>query len=782
MTGDASRSEKGLSVAFSILMVVSMMAIGGAAFAGSATATEDGSNEAVVVEDITVGESSTTQTVELQNISDDGTGDTLNLTHNDIGGSGEYNFTGVSLESLGDLNVTNVEVAGDADVGITIGTDTEAVEDNITLSLTVDTTGVSSSGAIDDTDYDLDDDDSKLATVTGSFTLLDTDEPVQLFDTDDNLIYTSGNIQPAIDEASADQRIEVASGTYDNGPVVINDAAQDGLTLEGPNADTNGDGDRSDEALIGGPVAIYQDNVTVTGFNITDKNLDTKSNGYPGDGSAAVQIGTIGGEPQNVTLSNNIIYPESTDNIGKVIGIGFEGADNLTIEGNLITGDGYAKYTFESDVQDLEISNNRFETPQYTTLGFPDGGDLTATVRGNVFNQSPLYIETNSEVNITDNEFSGDAKDGVEAIFIDSNFGSDDTLKINNNSFGDYTTGVNNNAKETVKATNNWWGATNGPSGDFDGNGTSVTGSVTVDPASVKMDTGSIDLNQNFIGTVNDPQNVTLNGSSDAEFSFDADVPGEVDGTLVLDIGGTEFVFKDVLDEGEINTTIGPDDADDSGKNGTSIAVSEGTGDRNVSVAGFDSAAAVEQAGTTKLIHVAKAAPNAGYFVTSMPQSGKFHEQGVDDVTQYDGNADANEEEYSNFDASNDVASVNRALFINAESEGARYGYTFDTDRSDQPTDFGSVRLSTGWHVLGSNFNVSQSDEVEIQNDLQTQTAVDTSDLNVYPSTNPDGTGSFSTSTKVSEYEAYYVYVHSEDNRPVFLPEYDPDADKNTAE
>jgi hypothetical protein len=172
-------------------------------------------------------------------------------------------------------------------------------------------------------------------------------------------------IQPAVDGANPGDTIEVKSGTY-NESVTINVT---GLTLEGPNAGTAGNNSngRGPEATIQQGVQILSDNVTLTGFDVTN------------DDTNGILLGT-NTAPSNVTISDTVVRDISggtggDKSAGNGVNLQFNGAVNETSTDVVITDNLIINVTTQgdnsdedaigiqtlprgNDVEDLQITDN----------------------------------------------------------------------------------------------------------------------------------------------------------------------------------------------------------------------------------------------------------------------------------------------------------------------------------------------------------------------------------------------------------------------------------------
>jgi len=598
-----------------------------------------------------------------------------------------------------------------------------------------------------------------------------------------------GSIQPAVDNAQDGDTVRVPPGTYDESVSIDTE----NITLEGPNAGTDGNANRGTEAIINGMVELLANDTVVRGFTISPSELTEKP-------AAGIYI-----SESNTTAENNIIEGIRGDGSVSVHGVQvFKQSEpqigNITVANNLIhdvdnAGEAGVGIKIQNQLEDVHVHSNTIEDVHsmgwtYGIVSTPSSVDTIQPQGVLIENNSINAVGNGDTYDVFANE--GEAPYPGTAVGLDTAGGSSEDdptanaseVLVNNNAFLDVPYGIQNKDRSSdLSATSNWWGATNGPSGDFDGNGSAVTGPVSVDPATVSLDDGSVSLTQDFLGVVEDSQNVTLNDTSDATFSFDSEsVPGDVDGTLVLGINGTDYVFEDVLDDGAINTSASGAEVD-SGKNGTSIANTTPTGDTAITVVGNNSTTAVDNAGTIRLVHEVQNI-GEGYTLTSLPQPAEVYTTDVSDFTSWS-NADSNYDDsaLSAGDGTlvDDSEALHKGQYANGESSDARIGYDYDT--SGDRVNPGIEELNEGYNLVGSNYDISGS-TVELNKDLSTTRNVpDTpgeyqgnESFAVY---NPATFGEVGGTTPVGNYEAYWVYVDTgedSETRTIKVPKYDPAA------
>ena len=439
------------------------------------------------------------------------------------------------------------------------------------------------------------------------------DKRVDVTDADFADNHIAGQIQAAVDDAAEDATVEVGPGTY-NESVTIDTKNVTLTSTAGPEQTKITDPDNHKET-----VEVTASNVTVDGFTVTSG--ETVDSNY---GSYGIRVIPRSGDINGVTVKNNIL--KNISDVYRATGVSVSAGvtgnqlQDITVENNTVydiettvttrpkAGNSIAKgITLNGDVKSSEVINNNItdiggeESAGAHGITLDGGGPTNFTVANNRINS----LEINQSVSEEDPYF-----DDKSAIIVGgfADLGDNHSVYSNNLLDGQVYRYDAGEATDTLDATSNWWGATNGPSGDFDGNGSAVTGPVSIDPATVSLDDGSVNLTQDFLGVVKDSQNVTLSDTSDATFSFDSEsVPGDVDGTLVIGINGTDYVFEDALNEGEVDTAVGGGAAD-SGKTGASIADTTPTGDTAITVVGNNSQTCARSTEHRRRVHADVAA------------------------------------------------------------------------------------------------------------------------------------------------------------------------------
>jgi len=843
MGRDVSRREQAQAVFFSVVMVLSVVAIGAAGFAGSAAANTNGLTSADA-ENITAGQESTTQQVTFDLSLDDGEVDRIYLDVSSYDSSAsEANVTGATVTGTDNVRISSVEVrdatsddASNASEGsineddrvavfnVSADTGNNANSETITVDLDVKSSGVTATNTLDYTIESQDGGNSvSLSSNSNEFDVVTAGSITVTEDNDNSISYAVSNVESG-------GTVAVDPGTYSEGEFDITQSVEIEATGSTDdtvvNVDTYGIGIVADDIVIDGLtistdatdafnlVRIGQDSGSnkLAADNVTIKNSEFKNftTDSTDESHSAIAIGpgTAGSEVTNVSVVGNEFYNLTTtasngpENAGATMGavvLYGGGPHSVTVSDNQIhdvtanyfahgisvdAGSSNTDETISLDNNTIyNVTSNDFVGDGVALQGAAENVDLTNST---IYNTSTfgVLLDDVVDINATQNRITENPT-GVNVL----SSGAEEVRLQNNNLADNSNYAVNNgDSDDTLDATSNWWGATNGPSGDFNGNGSAVTGSVSVDPATVSLDDGSVNLSQDFVGVVKDSQNVTLSDTSDATFSFDNEsVPGEVDGTLVLGINGTDYVFKDALNEGEINTSVEGAEAD-SGKNGTSIANTTPTGDNPIAVVGNNSTTAVDDTGTIRLVHEVQNI-GEGYSLTSLPQPAEVYTTDVSDFTSWS-NTDSNynDSALSTDDGSlvTDSEAIHKGQYAYGDSSGARIGYDFVTPgESDVQLGAGGFEeLNEGFHLVGSNYNINGSYTETVNQDLSTvrslpENAGDYQGNESFVVYEPVSFGEVGGSSTVDNYEGYWVYVdvgEDPETRTIKLARYDPAA------
>ena len=330
-----------------------------------------------------------------------------------------------------------------------------------------------------------------------------------------SVVYCS--IQDAIDDATADDTIIVADGTY-NENIVVNKS----LTLQAASSSTIiGSGGymkhvtkvtANDVTISGFTVksdgycaaagGIYLD-TGVEGCNITGNNVSEIRLGYgiylksANNNTITSNVVTKGAIPDWATLAGGIyldgssgntianntasgtksgIYlkysngNELTDNeaSSNKNGIYLERSNSNTVTGNTVSENYHGFYIKVSSINTFmsnEASNNNYGFYQ---LGTPNANEIkNNSVTLNTY--WGIYLHNGEETEIEGNTISsnGDPSTGPGSLYGGiwiSQYTDASTVSVNcNNIVGNYWYGVYNNNANLLDAENNWWGHASGP-------------------------------------------------------------------------------------------------------------------------------------------------------------------------------------------------------------------------------------------------------------------------------------------------------------------------------
>ena len=504
MTGrDTPRREQAQAVFFSLIMVVSMIAIGGVAFAGSAAA-QDSDPTVTIAEGDAISISG--DTLENAGAIDDQTnvseyreifdsnpnrafepvvdqGLVVNISSQDgnVAAGGYDNFYPyITVEFTQPVTASNgdgSEIAyaqlyylgnSQESVGSDYGSIYEEGEDTWqTLFFTEDGSPTDSVGAAETIQPEVgmalrdgivafvDEYDAEVESLSlgiSSPAQAETVEDVVVGDAtiDLNELESSEtpvqigsdyytSIQSAVDDADPDDTIEVEPGTY-NESVSITTS---NVTLEGPNPGVDGNSsNRGAEAVITQGVKIDDaDDVTLDGFTV-EKDVANNNN--------VVRVGeNLGSNDdrtfvKDITVENNIITATAVADDTKSAGVGVEAAPNLTVQNNLInqmgtTADPTGGDQYFAGVVTIKSEINNLDISQNTI----------ETGRG-VYTSAGYDSSNDVTGNISNNNFNmgSDSKIGVYV-----GYNSDVTIDENDFNMGSdspFGVYVNNKADATI--------------------------------------------------------------------------------------------------------------------------------------------------------------------------------------------------------------------------------------------------------------------------------------------------------------------------------------------
>lgn len=751
--------EQARAVLLAALMVLSVVAMSGIGFVGSVAANEHTGSDTSPTNEVLVNSTNSSNYDTIQEaVNQEGSNTLITVK------PGVYNET-VYIGESGGIDNVSIEGAG-AGESIINGTDgVRTVEIGRTSNDNVEATNISVSGfAINQN-------------TSSSFAVETTSASTSDITIEKNRIVANGTeagvgayLPDATDVRVANNTFAVEGDGEARELLAIGQGSTD-VSVEGNTFD--GDLARSGQESGGNALEIRASNVTVQ-----DNDFSAATSN---DGS------TIFVTADNSTIDNNELVGDYTlsdgDTADDIYAVQTDGnLEDLTITENQISnykgaiqlyGTGASETVTDTTIEGNSIEDVYFGIGQAEDTGtHVIGNDISAQVQGVSGWNTDNFVVENNTITVNSStvgegntpfdqeravDVSGDNVSVTEnaitsthtAVLVESD--ATDNVEVNQNILDAEEYGVDASEYDpTLDATENWWGATDGPSGEDDGHGTSVSANVNYEPFLSVDQADDFTVEADFVGIVQDGEiSVTAEG-----LEIENDL-GTASGTLVFEIAGQEYTGA--IEDGAVDTTIDP----------TEIDSTTETGETDVDVTNSTISTSVT------LVHEASSAPQEGYFLTSMPQPGELHTTGISDATQFN----PEDEEFQTFDEGTIGANVHAGIFMHAENADARYGFAYDTDRSDEQVNVGSASLDEGWHVVGSNYNVSDSSTVDLEQDLNTQAAPDDAALVVQDESLP-GTN-LGNGHDVGAYEAYYVYVHQEDNRPIVLPEYDPTARDN---
>ena len=382
-------------------------------------------------------------------------------------------------------------------------------------------------------------------------------------------------IQDAIDNAVADDQIDVGMGTYTENLTI--DKA---LLLNGSNPSNNPEVrvEIPTETRIEGTHTVTTGDLTITGFTLD-----------PGAGTA-ITIDTGASEYENIDISDNIFDLDQSPSVGIYLGGGnpANGLTNITMEWNIFNGpedkicNPFKIGGFYGNPLSHAVTNLYFEYNEVNYCSTPinlQDGDLTnINITNNTYRNTDggVYIWSEGSptgvingFNFTGNDFDSSNTYGIgfddsTPVTDDDNYGPNPVL-INENLFDNIPGGygyqaVTNLYAGTVDfdASSNWWGDRH-PADD-------ATGMVDYEPwyTSAELVNYHVVVNNEEGITVDEDELITI---TNAELEFiDYDHVGSYDdgqsiiyplysvpehGILALD--GTPLVAEDTFTQDDID-------------------------------------------------------------------------------------------------------------------------------------------------------------------------------------------------------------------------------------
>jgi hypothetical protein len=314
-------------------------------------------------------------------------------------------------------------------------------------------------------------------------------------DTSGGADYTS--IQHAVDNATTGDTIEVHSGTYHESiqiDTTVTITAPNGATIDGA-------------PLSSGAIAftiLGQAAPEINGFTITGYSSGLYARGTGGSWTlrdTTIRNSSFGGvRAQDSTgdwvIENSVIRDDQNDAVDA-----HNTSGSWTIRDSTFTSRVYAESTTGQWLIDgVTIKNTSYAasivarnsdsawTVRDTTLTEPSSVGIDASgstgnwqvhavTISNASNSGVSAFSASGDWEIRDSTIQNSTDAGVEA------FGTSGAWSIHENSFENNGVGVSTGSTNpTGDATRNWWGACDGPSGDFNGSGDGATGNLAVKP------------------------------------------------------------------------------------------------------------------------------------------------------------------------------------------------------------------------------------------------------------------------------------------------------------
>ncbi|MFP8890352.1 right-handed parallel beta-helix repeat-containing protein [Natrialbaceae archaeon A-CW2] len=345
---------------------------------------------------------------------------------------------------------------------------------------------------------------------------------------------------------------------------VVTSSAYDGLrVVESEGVDlarnTVTDGDRNGIRLEGAT------NTTITDDTISNPG----SRGLYAERSAGLTIDGVtvensGWDGLSIDRSDGTTIVQSTVTGSDGQGIYLRATDGAVLEGNTVRSSGgtgiesdFGIYTSDN----ARVTGNTVTDNGDTGIDFGASGIESIEITSNTVSRNLIGIQSTNDAVVTDNVVTENLVAGIFVSF------QPDGIQINgneleNNGIGvDYDRGTWSNY-EPVDATNNWWGAANGPSGGVtdpvtgtvaNGDGDSVTENVRFEPwVGDNVAIVDVTLDKTEVGVDEDVLVTTIlenTGSETASITLSLEVDGAtVDSLSVpVDAGETdtaEFVHS----------------------------------------------------------------------------------------------------------------------------------------------------------------------------------------------------------------------------------------------
>lgn len=598
-------------------------------------------------------------------------------------------------------------------------------------------------------------------------------DPASVTDGDTDNYNATVELENVSDVSSGDVTVELVN--YEDGSSTSITESATGVDLSGSTATVTVEG--GNFSSVTAPVTgDYEVNVTVDNFDnsvnsITDQTIDT------------INVGT-GGSPQLVTFggfantSDGELLAEGREIIGVNTNSGDTGNASVNADGSYndtldsVGVNANAGDTIEFYVDDETVASNQL---QISKLDDTDLG-TTYTVQSSDFDGIRELNLTLQQATLTVEPFAGELPDG------ESNATALDNVTVTVNETAgtlagsvDATASVTNSsgaevANETVSlgdiaassdadATFFDNGGVNLDAGDYN---ITVTATSTNAPDASReeaftlvpaIDSASPAVNVDFYGAVADDGQLNISASSVAAADGSA-----IDRSATVSLTDTDS--SRVIDLGTVSITGGSFDAsfDES-----DIAADIDPGNFEVTIDEFDT-------GTQfRLVHEVEAL-GAGTTAISVPAEATVYGNERYFLTRWDGADDTFETDMNDlqFVSADDV---NRGMFVSTNSD-LRFGWEYTNTDSFSAGE--TATLYEGWNLVGSNFNISNSQTISVDADLGGQ--IDASSLptnDVFTVVDPNTGNADGSVSDRSASDAYWVYAESQLNRELVADDYD---------
>ncbi|QZA89136.1 hypothetical protein K0C01_03000 [Salinarchaeum sp. IM2453] len=576
----------------------------------------------------------------------------------------------------------------------------------------------------------------------------------------ENADQTYLGIQEAVDGASAEDEIQIHAGEFHSSvtvdsPVTLSGTSNHSLIRGAVNIATPADGA---DATLGTEPEIQMVNLRFNnseskcGPVISAKNIKNKL--YVKDctiQSCYTPIVDIESESY-VEFNNNLVRLTETrsDTVTDAPAIDIihdsdihiSSNDIVSLRNEVITTGVSVTGTADSYISDNNIKN--FSTGLYLDTGF-------SQISSSVFDSNHKALHTVSTARVVDSIFASSHEKAILAKH-------DRSLRLNGN----------------------WWNSTNGPGGVGEGDGDPIInkgdGEIELYDFATVVDVGNISPEIDFLGIERDPvaeseQAINFTGQNITYDPRDTGEPRPASGVIVIEIAGVEFTGE--LDSGSIsNLTI--DDPTESFD-----AADIDSGEVDITIPHTD----LGPVDSITLLHEAHQSPESGYVPVSIPQPSAVY---FDQTDPHTVTWNASIEEYQSVDLPINTGDIitgeplNNGFYFHLSDANTRYGFSYATEPTDDESSI-NVSLEDGWNLVSTNYDVSSSNTVSVNQDLSGIEVSDSDtkygDTDVVAYTVDSAKRLYADST-ISSYSLYWIYVEdgaTPVDRSIQTPVYDPD-------